>query len=354
VRRGPVPPASMRSEEVLLARGDTSLPATVVLPTARGPHPAVVLIHGSGPGPRAALLPLAAQFAAQGIAALVYDKRAAPVVGGSEVVSGETLAADAAAGVSLLRDRGDILADRIGLWGGSQGGTVAALAASRIPSVAFVVSVSGGGTPYTPFVMYQTARRLRAAGHQDSVIAVAVHAVRMRHDYLRGVVDAAALRTALDAVPQALAARGVPVTIPSEAERRVWRAAGLLEGDPAPIWEAVPVPVLALWGERDQLVPPRESAVAVQRALSRGASRRLTTVCVAPSADHGMLLPSGPGAGADGTFQFAGLAPAYRIAMFAWVREVVGLGPAHSGTRALREAGCLDPATLPPDRDYPR
>ncbi|MCZ4637974.1 alpha/beta hydrolase, partial [Streptomyces rubrogriseus] len=64
----------------------TSLAGTLSLPAGPGPHPAVLLLHGSGPldregnTPRLPLnlgRPLADALAAAGVAALRYDRRGA-------------------------------------------------------------------------------------------------------------------------------------------------------------------------------------------------------------------------------------------------------------------------------------
>ncbi|CAN7676871.1 alpha/beta fold hydrolase [Paenibacillus sp. LjRoot56] len=69
-------------KEVMIGEGRWALPGTLTLPTGKGPHPVVVLVHGSGPNDRdewlGALKPfsdLAVGLASQGIAVLRYEKR---------------------------------------------------------------------------------------------------------------------------------------------------------------------------------------------------------------------------------------------------------------------------------------
>lgn len=69
-------------KEVMIGEGRWALPGTLTLPTDKGLHPVVVLVHGSGPNDRdewlGALKPfsdLAAGLASQGIAVLRYEKR---------------------------------------------------------------------------------------------------------------------------------------------------------------------------------------------------------------------------------------------------------------------------------------
>ncbi|WP_405135155.1 alpha/beta hydrolase family protein [Nocardia sp. NBC_01388] len=74
---------------------------------------------------------------------LVFDKR---TIGYSTIHRDFSLLADdALAGVALLRARTDVDPAAVGLWGFSEGGWVAPLAAARSPEIAFVVTIGGSG-----------------------------------------------------------------------------------------------------------------------------------------------------------------------------------------------------------------
>jgi acetyl esterase/lipase len=120
----------IRSEDVRIPVGEEVLGGTIMSPVEAGRHPAVVLVHGAGPGRRSDLIELAERFARAGIVALAYDKRS---VGYSAVTSRDfaLLAEDALTAVRLLRQRKDVDPERVGLWGISEGGWVVPMAASR-------------------------------------------------------------------------------------------------------------------------------------------------------------------------------------------------------------------------------
>ncbi|OLT19307.1 hypothetical protein BJF78_11165 [Pseudonocardia sp. CNS-139] len=103
----------------------------------------MVLVHGAGTGPREKLREEAAAFARAGVATLTYDKR---TVGYSLTQrSYAQLADDAAAAAAVLRGRPEVAPSAVGIWGFSEGGWVAPLAASRAPETAFVVVVGANG-----------------------------------------------------------------------------------------------------------------------------------------------------------------------------------------------------------------
>ena len=66
---------ALQEEEVSFTNGDVTLSGTIVLPLTKGPHPAVVIVSGSGPCVRSDLRGFVDFFALNGVAALIHDKR---------------------------------------------------------------------------------------------------------------------------------------------------------------------------------------------------------------------------------------------------------------------------------------
>src|SRR5918993_5627713 len=148
---GSIPaPSGLTSTDVSFAGfGGLALHGTVLAPakTTGTPRPGVVLVTGSGSGTsREYLLTEAIEFARQGVAALIYDKRS---VGYTFVRrSYSELATDTLGAIDALRAQPGVDPAKVGVWGLSEGGWVAPLAASRSGEVAFVIVV--GGNAMTP------------------------------------------------------------------------------------------------------------------------------------------------------------------------------------------------------------
>ncbi len=137
-----------KKEEVQFFSHNTKLSGTIVFPKEKEIHAAVVFVHGSGK--QARNIYWAEQFAAQGIAALVYDKRGAGESGGkyeSEQSVSEkniVLLADYAVAALMVLSQHPALKDApVGLAGISQAGWIVPIAAEKSPIAKFMVLWSG-------------------------------------------------------------------------------------------------------------------------------------------------------------------------------------------------------------------
>jgi dienelactone hydrolase len=135
--------------EVRFPSGDTTLAGTLSIPATPGKHPAVALVHGSGPALRDEDQFYTGLMLEHGIAVLSADKRGIGESGGtypgeratSEAV--DAYAHDAQALVRFLSHQPEVDRARLGLLGGSQAGWIIPLAAARSPLVRFAIIQSG-------------------------------------------------------------------------------------------------------------------------------------------------------------------------------------------------------------------
>jgi hypothetical protein len=231
-------PEPVRITDVTFIGGEgVILHGIVVAPRETGERrPALVMLEGAGNRGRQELQPAAEAYARRGVIALIYDKR---TVGYSLLHRDyELLAADAVAAVALLATRRDVDLSRLGLWAQSEGAYVAPLVCRRSSAVKFVITVGAVGV--TPAV--------QTAWGYDQFLRHAGVGAGLPH-----TLEITALRTMISAglFPEA-------------------------NFDPRPAWQQVRQPVLAEWGEFDQVALPRESSAAIEAALRRGGNTRYT------------------------------------------------------------------------------
>jgi len=283
-------------EDVVFPSGNIKLAGTLFLPLKKGPHPAVVFLHGSGPQTRESYLKhFADLFARRGFAALIYDKR------GTGASTGEiwyrtgdnfdNLVADALAGVKYLAQRADINRRHVGLWGLSQGGWLAPMAAERSNDVAFLITISGGGVTPAQQELYDDEVNLRDRGFPEDQITEAVNLLKMADNVIRKKVaweEFAAAREKAQPQPWFALLDRFPVKLP--AEDSMWQSGSeQMDFDPAPVWQKIHIPVLAIFGESDKSTPSIESAKQIEVALKKGRNRHYR-IEIIPHADHALWI----------------------------------------------------------------
>ncbi len=281
-------------EDVRFANGPVVLAGTLLRPSGAGPHPAVVVLHGSGPDGRdnAYYDFLARAFLRRGIAVLVYDKRGVGASGGDWLRSPfSALGGDGVAALRFLRRQPRIDSSRVGVWGGSEGAVLAPEVAQSVPGTAFVVMQSATGVSFAEQNLHQTERQVRSWTTSEAEVEVAMRLQRLKHAYARTGEGWEAYARALDgARGTAWAGLGGPER-PDDPWWTWYRTK--MDHSPIPALEQMRIPVLAVWGANDPLVPVARSRAAVAAALRR-AGNRYATLRVVEGADHSLQVDGQP------------------------------------------------------------
>lgn len=304
-------------EEVKFSSGNVTLAGTLTLPLSKGPHPAVVFIHGSDPNTRfRGGLPRF--FAQHGIAALSYDKRGAgDSTGDLQTATFDDLAADASAGVRFLRNRQDINAGQVGVWAVSQGGWIAPIVATRTPNVAFMILHAGPAV--TPREQSRMELVSISYGYSQDELKEAIAYLNLYHEAMRS--DSAYEK--LQAAYEQAQARGASwVWNPGTKENLQQRWFRLImDFDPVPVLEKVKCPVLAFFGEKDGLVPPEGNVAKMETALKKAGNLDVT-IKVLPGVNHRFEVP---GIGVYGVGSSGKVPPGYYDVMIEWLKKRVNI-----------------------------
>ncbi len=301
-----------RSEEVRFSSQDLVLSGTLHRPTGVGPHPALLMLQGSGATDRDSggyFPPIRDHFIENGLAVFSWDK---PGIGGS---SGDwrqrTLfdrGDEALDALAWLREQSGIDPERVGVWGHSQGGWIGPLVASRSRDVAFLVVNSGPGVTPEAQDFYGMEHTLRRDGVPEDEIEQALIWMRALHDAARAGTPFGEVKPKLFEPNRGTAAESYFGTIGSDD----WPFFVLnfqRPYDPIESLEQVTCPTLALFGEFDPLVPVAES-IRIFEEAARTAGNHDLTIHVFPGADHRIRVGE--------SLRFA---PGYLDVMTDWLRR---------------------------------
>ncbi|HMG92511.1 MAG TPA: alpha/beta fold hydrolase [Chryseolinea sp.] len=294
----PSKPYSYYTEDVTFinSQANITLAGTLTLPSAAGNYPAVILVSGSGRQNREGetsghkpFLVIADYLTKHGIAVLRHDDRGVgKSTGNFNAATTADFASDAASAVEYLKTRKEIKTDKIGLMGHSEGGMIAPMVACASKDVSFLVLLAGPGIKLKELLLMQQELIPKADGVSESdiekyILPVHIEAYRM----IAASTDARILKADLakliekayedspaDLMPSDMTKEEV-VSAQSEEWASEWFR-NFLNYDPAPTLEKVTCPVLALNGEKDLQVTPKENLSGISDAFKRGGNTKVT------------------------------------------------------------------------------
>ena len=277
---------------------EITLAGTLTLPSGDAPFPAVLLITGSGPQDRnetiynhRPFLVLADYLTRQGVAVLRADDRGVgKSTGDFSQATSEDFASDVLAGIEYLKTRKEINPKQIGLIGHSEGGLIAPVVAVKSPDVAFIVLMAGIGLTGEEILYLQGALIAKAMEASEEDIAKNRRFNEKIFSVIKEEKDKKIAEERLhqmfmedwEKISEEEKNRIGDIGDPEEylkAQLQSLLSPWLkffLTYDPKPTLMKVKCPVLAINGEKDLQVPPRENLTVIEEALKSGGNQDYT------------------------------------------------------------------------------
>jgi len=271
-------------------KADIQLTGTLTVPEGPGPHPAALLITGSGTQDRdetifehKPFLVLADSLTRAGVAVLRVDDRG---IGGTDKGSADATSADFAddvrAGLAFLRSQPDLDAGHLGLIGHSEGGIIAPMVAADNAEVDFIVMLAGPGVSGHEILGVQVRRLAESAGIPRDQAERQAADNRAITQIVGSEDDDSIRRTKVAAEMRRQAERdGSPSPTDAQIDSAMTTLGSawfryFLTHDPATTLERVRCPVLALNGELDVQVDAEQNLPAIGRALAKAGNQHVT------------------------------------------------------------------------------
>jgi len=293
----PVKPYPYYSEDIKFSNEEAqiSLAGTLTLPAKEGQFPAVILISGSGPQNRdeellghKPFLVLADYLTKNGIAVLRYDDRGtAQSTGTFGTATTKEFATDVKSAINYLKTRKEINLKNIGLIGHSEGGIIAPMIAADSKDVAFIILLAAPGIPGDQLIIKQANLVNKANGLTDDVVNRIDVLNKKGFGILKEKSDFSEIKKALTSIVKETI-QLLPASQQPPANQKDEYFANyinqistpwfqyLIRYNPAEVLEKVKCPVLALNGEKDLQVPPKEDLEGIKKALEKGGNKNFT------------------------------------------------------------------------------
>lgn len=342
----PEEPVPYKQEEVVFYNDTIKFAGTLTIPSSSGPHPAVVMITGSGPQNRDEELfgfklfkVIADRFTRNGIAVLRYDDRGVGGSTGAESQPTSTdFAEDALAAIHFLQTRSDINPRQIGLCGHSEGGIVAPLAASQSKDVAFIICMAGTGVNGEKVILSQQEAIMRADSASDENIKKAHDESQSAFKLVSSGKDTSEIRawlhasieedmkTMSEAEQRSIADKEEFLRATVEVQMKSLTSPWFkffLTYDPLPALSKVKCPILALFGGRDLQVLADLNRNAMESALNKSGNKDYTFK-VFPQANH-LFLTANTGSTKEYTTLKKEFVPGFLDTMTSWVQKRVAI-----------------------------
>lgn len=293
----PTEPYPYYSEDVTFknSEADISLSGTLTLPKKRGKYPVVILISGSGPQNRdeellghKPFLILSDYLTRNGIGVLRYDDRGVgESTGDFKAATSKDFATDVESAVKYLKSRKDIDKKNIGLIGHSEGGLIAPMVAAESDDVSFIILLAGTGIQGDKLLLMQQELIWRANGMSEEEIEKSLQINATLFDIVLNSEDSVKVKEDLTiSMTKMIEEDSTEIpegsTVEEIVEKQVNQFATpwmlyFIRYNPAPTLEKVKCPVLAINGEKDLQVPPKENLQAIEKALNKGGNNEVTT-----------------------------------------------------------------------------
>jgi uncharacterized protein len=270
--------------------GKNRIACRLYFPKEKGKFPSVVFMHGSGGEGMFANQYLAEYLASKGLITLIQDKQGTGKSTGNWTMANfDDLTNDYVNAISFLKTFSKVNKNEIGIYGHSQGGTLAPLLATKSKDVSFIIAAASVGDTVYKQDLYRVENNLKSNDFTQPDIQEAM-------TYYRQWLDMARTGTGFEKLDSLNNAsknkKWVEWVEAPPKEHWIWKyylATGNYNS--LDYWKEVTVPVLLVYGENDQIEDIKTYIYNIDNSQTIGQKyKKDITEIILPNAQHNLCI----------------------------------------------------------------
>lgn len=283
------PKAEYNYTDTTFISGKNKIACRIYFPKGDGKFPAVVFMHGSGGEGMYANQYMAEYLASKGIITLIQDKQGVGKSTGDWTKANfNDLANDYANAIIFIKSFEKVNKKQIGIYGHSQGGTIAPLLATKSKDVSFIIAVAAVGDTVYKQDLYRVGNNLKSNGFSKTDVTAAMIYYKQWLDIARTGIGF----EKLDSLNKQSKNKGWFEWVEAPPTGHwIWKYY-LSTGNynSLPYWKNISVPVLLVYGGKDQIEDIETYIHNIDSALMSGQENKDITEIILPNAQHNLCV----------------------------------------------------------------
>jgi hypothetical protein len=270
--------------------GKNRIACRVYFPKEKGKFPSVVFLHGSGGEGMFANQYLAEYLASKGILTLIQDKQGVgKSVGNWTTANFDDLTNDYVHAISFLKTFAKVNKNEIGIYGHSQGGTVAPLLAVKSKDVSFIIAAASVGDSVYKQDLYRVENNLKSNDFAQTDVQEAMTYYRQWLNMARTGIGFEKLDSINNSSKDKKWFDWVEAPPKDHWIWKFYLATGNYNS--LDYWKKVTVPVLLIYGENDQIEDIKNYLHNIDNSQTNGQKNiKDITEIILPNAQHNLCI----------------------------------------------------------------
>jgi len=275
--------------DTIFKSGNHKIACRIYFPKPSGKFPAVIFMHGSGSEGMFANQYLAEYLASKGIIALIQDKQGVgKSTGNWTKATFNDLANDYIQAKNFLKNFNKVNPNQIGIYGHSQGGTIAPLVASKSIDISFIIAAASVGDTVYKQDLYRVENNLKLNGFNAEEISEAMAYYKSWLDIARTGIGTEKSESLNEFSKNKKWYKWVEAPPKNHWIWKYYLATGNYNS--LDYWRMITVPVLLVYGENDKIEDIKNYLQHIDNVLIKQRQNNDVTQLLLPKAQHNLCI----------------------------------------------------------------